>query len=777
MKRRPLVYLTILYSLGICTAYVYPLSPVIWFSCVIGILLFWFAVGGGKRDTVSWVLLVAFFCLGGAVYQVKDNLQQNLLSLLPLEQEVTVRGRIQSGPVEYPGRTVYLMEFSNRARVHLVIRGEETDTFQIGDQVEVTGLLTRPRQARNPGEFDYRAYLWRQGVLAELSCSPGAVKSTAPVDFHWRNAILGAKDSFSRLVEEHMSPRAGAVVNALIFGDKTALEKDLKELFLILGIMHLLAVSGLHVGFLLVLIRLLRELFRLRPGYDLLLTGALLFFYCVLTDFTPSVLRASLMAFIFSLGKWIGKEKDYYTGLAAAALVLLLYNPHHLFQSGFQLSFLAAGSIVYFRPALKVVLPKSFRFRELLMVPIAAQIGVLPVSAYYFNLISVIGLPVNVALVPLAGLIVVAGLAAFLVSLFSSGLAGILLVSLGVALDTLIGIFIPLERVPLAAIKVATLSWLTLAVYYLGAIIMRELMLKEQWRTKLREWSKTLIAGTIIAICLVVGWYQLHPRPLEIVFLDVGQGDSIFLRTPKGITVLLDGGGTPPWGSSDYRVGKEVVIPYLERRGVREIDLLISSHPDTDHLQGLEEVLSELGAKTVIIPPAGLFIGGYDSLLQLAESKGIPVAEVVAGDRILLEEGSISLEILNPPAYGQAFFTAADNNNSLVIRVKYGKGTFLLTGDVEGEGLKHLLEMGETGPVSIFKAPHHGSRTGYYEPYLNRLEPVAVILSVGRNSFGHPAPELLEYWEKRQVAVYRTDEQGAIVIYTDGQTLNIRPFL
>lgn len=777
MKRRPLVYATILYSLGIYTAYVYPLPPIAWFGCVTGILLFWFGSGSRRRETFGWVLLAAFFCLGGAFYQLKDNRQQDLLTSLPLEQEITVVGKIISGPLEYPGRTVYLLELSNGAKIHLVIRGEDTGTYPIGEQVEVTGLLDRPKQARNPGEFNYRAYLWRQGILAELSCSPVAVAPVKPAHFHWRNTVLGAKDRFSRLVETQMSPRAGAVAKALIFGDKTALEKELKELFLTLGIMHLLAVSGLHVGFLLVLIRLLRELFPLRPGYGLLLTGVLLFFYCVLTDFTPSVLRASIMAFVFSFGNWIGKERDYYTNLAAAALILLLHNPHNLFQSGFQLSFIAAWGIVYFSTALGMILPKSFRFRELIMIPVAAQIGVLPVSAYYFNLVSIIGLPVNILLVPVAGLIVVAGLAAFMVSLVSSGLAGVLLVSVGVALDTMIWLVSPLEKFYLAAVTVATPSWLTMLAYYLGVVLARELVLKKEWRVKYKEWYKAVIAGAMVIICLVIGWYQLIPRPLEIVFLDVGQGDSVFIRTPKGATILVDGGGSPAWLNSEYRVGKEVVIPYLERRGIKELDLLISTHPDTDHLQGLEDVLSELGAQLVVIPPSSLFDDGYDTLLQLAQDKGIPVAEVVAGDKIILEEESVSLEILNPPSRNQTFFTAVDNNHSLVIRVSYGKGDFLLTGDVEIEGLRHLLEKDETGPAVIFKAPHHGSRTGYYEPYLDQLEPLGVILSVGKNSYGHPAPELLEYWEERQVTVYRTDEQGAIMIYTDGETLNIRPFL
>lgn len=769
MNKRPLVYTTGLYSLGICAAYLQPLPPAFWFSLVLGLLLFWFVLTGKNRGEFSWLLLLSFFFLGAAFYQVRDNLQAEKLSLLPLEQETVIQGAVLKGPVQYPGRTEYLLRLPNGAKINLVIRGNETLNLEPGDIVRGKGYLARPREARNPGEFDYRAYLWRQGILARLSCSPGAVELIEPGTANGQGILKGAKDRFVKLLEEQMSPHGAGIARALIFGDKTALEQDLKDLFLILGVMHLLAVSGLHVGFLLVLVQLLQGLLPLRPGYRFLLAVLMLFFYCALTEFTPSVLRASLMALIFLLGNLLRKERDFYSGIAAAALILLVINPHYLFLSGFQLSFLAAWGIVYFSPLVRKLFPKDFRFREWLLVPLAAQLAVLPASAYYFNLVSLIGLVTNLLLVPVAGFVVIGGLVAFLVSLVSPPAAGVLLVSLGAVLDAMIGACAPLEQVPFAALKVATPSLPVIAGYYFGAVVLRELVLQEKY--------KALLAAAMVAALLIAGWQQWSPRPLEVVFLDVGQGDAIFMKTPKGTTILLDGGGTPGWQNTDYRVGKDVVIPYLERRGIKELDLLISSHPDTDHLQGLEEVLAELGAKTVVIPPRQLFGDGYLPLLAKAAGKRVPVRELVAGDTVMLDDGNVILEILNPPAGEPAFFTAPDNNHSLVVRVRYGRAAFLLTGDVELEALKGLLEQGQLGPATIFKAPHHGSRTGYYEPYLDGLQPVGVVLSVGRNSYGHPAPELVEYWEARQVGLYRTDEQGAIMIYTDGTNLKIRPFL
>lgn len=776
MKERILVFVTGLYAVGILTAHWIKMPVLWWLGLFTGAFLFWCLGSRRPEKNTGWLLLVAFFCLGGLAYQLKTDYQHRLLASLPLDRESQVTGRIVSEPASYPTRTLYTLQLPQGAKIQLVVRGEERAFLQPGDVIKARGFLARPRQARNPGEFDYRAYLWQLGMVAELSAEPESITVLERDSLHWRNLIYQAKTVFLNRVDESMSTRAGAVARALIFGDKTALEKDLKEMFLTLGIMHLMAVSGLHVGFLLVLTKWLQKLLGLGPVVHFWLALGLVGFYCAATGFAPSVLRASLMAAVVLLGDVLKKEKDFYTGIAAAALIILLYNPFYLFHSGFQLSFLAAWGIVYFSPLVSALLPRTLPWREVLVIPLAAGIAVLPVTAYYFNLFSLMGIFANVVIVPLAGLVVILGLVAFFASLVSGALAGFMLLAAGALVEGIVRLCTPLEALPFSAFVVATPAPAAIISYYLVGMLVRELAVREDFRAGLRPYGKAALVGGGLLVSAVFLWQQNTPRPLEIVFLDVGQGDAIVIHTPGGRTVLVDGGGTPAWHQSDFRVGREVVVPYLHRRGIKKVDLMISTHPDTDHLQGLEDVLAELDAGTVIIPPGQLFGNGYDQLLQLAAMKRVPVREVMAGDRLILERG-MEIRVWNPPGRSPVFTSAPDNNHSLVLQIKYGTAGIWLTGDIEVEGLQRLLRQGHFGPVHVFKAPHHGSHTGYYEPFLDEINPVAVVLSVGRNSYGHPSPRLVRYWEERGVDIYRTDEHGAVIVSTDGQKMQITPFI
>lgn len=776
MKKRILVFITLTYSLGLAFAYFLPLPPLVWFLPILILPLIWFYSQRLENNRLGWLLLIIFFCFGAAYYPLRDNLQRELFLDLPMEQEIQIQGEIVKGPFSYPNRILYELRLPNNLGINLRLAPGDKNLLWPGDQVLVKGRLRTPGEARNPGEFNYRKYLWGQGIVAEMYPAEKGITIKARGQYSWRGLVAQKKAEFQQLLGQTMSPVGEKVARALVFGDKTALEKELKELFIALGIMHLLAVSGLHVGFLLLLAYLLERLLRLEARQGFWLTMILLIFYGALTNFTPSVVRASLMAFLLLWGKLLGRERDFYTALALAGLILLIYNPFYLFQSGFQLSFLAAWSIVYFRPMVGRFLDGKGPWQEGIKIPLAAQLGVLPATAYYFNLISLIGFLTNIILVPIAGLIVIGGLMAFFISLFSANLASFLLLALGALIDFLMKIFLLLGELPLATVKVATPSILFLVVYFLGIIGLREILIREDFREKVQQYKRQLGVVLILSLILIFGWQRFHTKPLEVVFLDVGQGDAIFIRTPKGRNLLLDGGGTPLWQEGGFRVGKEVVVPYLQRRGIKEIDLLISSHPDGDHMQGLEDVLMELQVKTILLPPIDIFGQDYNDFLSLARMSHTPVTEMIAGDRIHLDEG-IVLEVLSPPQYASIFTTAIDNNHSLLIRLTYGEISFLFTGDLEIEALEYLTRGGITGPVTFFKVPHHGSKTGYYEPYLEQIDPEAVIFSVGKNNYGHPAPELLEYWQARGTGIHRTDLAGAIRIYTDGRKATIKPFI
>jgi competence protein ComEC len=253
-------------------------------------------------------------------------------------------------------------------------------------------------------------------------------------------------------------------------------------------------------------------------------------------------------------------------------------------------------------------------------------------------------------------------------------------------------------------------------------------------------------------------------RPLEITFLDVGQGDCILIRTPFRQHILVDGGGDSVyWQERGRNVGMTTVVPYLRHRGVRHIDLVISSHPHEDHLHGLLAVLEHFSVGMIIDSGQTHTSPTYRKYLELIMEKRIPYQRLRAGDQVLLR-GGVSLSILHPHQFLSG--TGSDlNNNSLVIRLAYQGRSVLLTGDIDREGLEDLLKRGGLTPVDLVKVPHHGSRAALVPEFYQVVQPRHAVISVGRNSFGHPHPDVLGFLELSGITALRTDQEGAVSFY------------
>ncbi|MGI6552108.1 MAG: DNA internalization-related competence protein ComEC/Rec2 [Bacillota bacterium] len=776
MKPRAIVWICLSYIAGILAGLYFSLPLPLLLVIILCLLLGWFLAFQRNKPMSVWFLIAAFAVLGAFRYGWQEELLASRIQGMDWDLEREMRALVRKGPVKSGNNLLYELLLESGARIQLLLEeGEGSFAYGYGDKLLVRGKISPPPTARNPGEFDYRAYLRQQGILGQAVFPRQLVLLEKGSDRHPLAAVFRVREKAEGAFVEAMSPRTAAVARALVFGDKSALEKEVKETFLSLGIIHLMAVSGLHVGFLVAAIEACRRLFHLRLRSGFFLTLFLLVFYSALTGFSPSVLRASLMATMVLLGHLVGRERDFYTALAAAALILLLFNPHYLFQSGFQLSFLTTWGLVYYYPLLEKCLSGLPSWRPALIVPLAAQIAALPLTALYFNLVSIIGVLVNVLVVPLAGLVVIGGLFSLIFLWALPFLSIWLLASLGAVLDFMLTVLSPVSKWPGSSLMVATPSLGLILFYYLVTVFLREWQLNQAWREKYPHLGRRGMALILLLVFLFLGWQQFSPKPLEVVFLDVGQGDAILIRTPRGRTCLLDGGGSH-LGEGNFRVGRDRIIPYLQRRGIYRVDFLISSHPDLDHLQGLEDVLLHLPVRAVILPPPGLFAEGYETFLPLAEKKGCRLVEVKAGDLLRLEDGLV-MEILNPPDENPVFTSSPDNNHSLAIRLIYGTTEFLFAGDLEEEALEYLVDKDLVRQVTVFKFPHHGSRTGFYVPFLDLLQPEAVVVSVGRNSFGHPAPEVISYWEETNTPLYRTDRDGAVTVFSDGERIRVEKFL
>jgi competence protein ComEC len=748
-----------------------------------------------KRPWGRWVLALAILVLG-LIWGQLSQLEPRSGLKNHLHTHLTLTGTVVQSPKFYSNRAVYVLRVKNikqgeghwqvDEKVELVLSyrrfGGSSVSFpryRYGDVLEVFGQLQLPSGHRNPGEFSYREFLARRDIYTRIQVFDPA--DVTKIDYRPPNpliwAALAAKTRSTEVIENNLPPKAGGILLAVLFGDQEQLDDRQVQVFRDLGLFHVFSVSGLHVAFLLLFLFEITRIFKV-PKEKLLFVGLpVLLFYAAVSDFTPSVVRASLMASMGLIAYFWDRDRDFYTALGVAALIILLFNPQTVFDSGFQLSFIATWGLVYLYPLLDDILSFLPSWRKYLIVPLAAQLSLLPVTAYYFNIVSPGALVANPLIVPLVGLVVIMGLVMFLFSLFFLPLAGLMALASGAVISFTIWAVEIISYLPGVVFQVRTPSLLEIVLFFAALILFKEYWLGEKKHIgnidKKSSWIK--LASLILIVCLlgalplIRGYSQKDL--LKIVFLDVGQGSAIFIRTPAGRTALVDGGGAE--GHSQFDPGARIIIPYLVRQGVGRLDMVINTHPHGDHLLGLYAVVEKIPVGLVVTPPPEFFLEAYSDFFSFLSKKQISTSVARMGDQLRLDP-RVEIQVLAPdtPLTG----TRSDlNNNSLVLRLSYGQTSILLTGDIEMEAMEVIYKNhGNQLDCDIFLVPHHGSKYGLYENFLDVIEPQAAVIQVGeRNTFDHPAPEVIRYWQERGVPVYRNDLHGAISFWSNGKAWKV----
>lgn len=693
---------------------------------------------------------------------------------------VTVRGVVVSHP-ERDGDRVHAVvrlrqvqrgpaAAASRALLRLTVEGGPPLAY--GDEVELRAELRRPRPATNPGAFDYKAYLNRQGVT--VTAYVAHARHLAVTGRRLLNPLMHAGGALRDRVREGLAaslpPEAAAVAASVVLGDRRPLPAELEEAFRRAGVSHLLAVSGLHVGFLAGFALALLGALRVPPAWRVAATAWLVWLYVFATGARPPAVRAGVMASAALVAGAAGRGRDAPGALAAAAWVLLWHNPLLLSDVSFQLSFAAAAAIVAWHGAL------ARRLRRLpgplaagAAVAAAAQLGVTPLLARTFHRLSVVGWAGSVAGSPLASLLVPAGLAAGLVYHVSPEAGRLLGRVAGHAASWLAALARGLGGLPWSSVDAAPPSPAVMAGWWL---LWWSALTGSAPRRRRRQ--AAALAAALLAFGLWTPLLDAWAAPrLTLVFLDVGQGDAVFIRTPEGVTALVDGGGSPyPSGEPDRDPGENVIVPYLRYAGVGVVDVVVNTHPHEDHLQGLLAVLARR-RPPLVVDGGGSGPGPSWAEYQRLVGELAPVRWIArAGDVIRLGR-DVRLEVLHPGAPMSG--TRSDlNNNSLVLRLVYGETAALLTGDVEAEAQLALLRQGADVRADVVKVPHHGSRWALVSAFYEAVGARVAVITVGRNNYGHPSEEVIAALEGMGVRVYRTDANGAVIFSSDGRRWSVR---
>jgi competence protein ComEC len=610
-----------------------------------------------------------------------------------------------------------------------------------------------------------------------------------------------------------LSPNDAGMLNAMLFGDRAGLNKSQRVGFERTGSFHLFVVSGMHVGLLAGLVFWLARRLKLREWLATLVTVALTFAYALLTGFGAPVQRALFMTAVFLLARLLSRDRNVLNTLGAAALGVLIWSPAALFEASFQMTFLAIlaiGGIAVplaersFLPYAHAadhlwdkwrdigLPPRVAQFRNMLRLwseaiagvigdwahslpslavrwslwalelaligAVAEMVMVLPM-AVYFHRATMFAVPTNMLSVPLVAVLAPIAVIAFCALLINPWVATLPAAATALLLHGVTGVIGHVSAVRAADLRVpAPVWWVAMLAIVAWAFCCWAVRRSGGW-----AWAAVAV---LPLVPLMVLWPEsaiVSPGMMEVTAIDVGQGDSIFIVGPDGSTMLLDAGG-PVGGvteaaeaTSRFDIGEEVVSPYLWSRRFRRLDVLALSHAHSDHMGGMPAVMRNFRPRElwVSIDPNS---EAYRALLSEAKDLGVQIRHFYAGDQVAW--GGTQVTMLAPET-GYSNSREPVNNDSLVMRMQYGKSSVLLEGDAEGPSEREMLAHGRVAAVTLLKVGHHGSRTSTTQEFLDAAAPKDAVVSVGRgNTFGHPRYEVIERIAEARTKLYRTDQFG-----------------
>ena len=753
-----------------------------------------------KRKLVMACLFVlavqlARVCL---LADTKDQ-QMTLAEEIPDGTEVSVSGTVEwvrekekitavclrKNQVRYAGTIL------KESKLVVCIRPDQLkEQLNIGDKVIAEGEKESFDAARNPGNFDQKEYYRKQGIHVKVRADTLEKQSEKSLLYdRIKNEMWKWRKKLSGQLQTKMGSYYGGTMSAILMGEKSGLDEEMRKLYQKNGMGHLLAISGLHMS----LIGMGLYSFLRKAGTSFFTAGmagsSFLLLYTGMTGNGIASQRAWIM-FAMRMGAEItGREYDALTGLAAAAVWICLRQPLYLTDAGFLLSFGAILGIILIEPVYageKAEKEKKEREKKpVFLKGLSASFAVNtvlmgPVLWFYYE-IPVYSVILNLVVIPLLPVAMGAGLLGLGILRFSER-AG------GGCLNLSKAILWIYDRIGELAARLPVSRWVTgkpplyLLVLYYGLILLICIWFyrlkerrteKEQRKTKSRE--RWVGVPGILLVCLSVllpgSCWLMHQvqGQVTVTVLDVGQGDGICIRMPGGKNCLIDG------GSSDVSsVGAYRIEPYLLYCGIRNIDYAFVSHGDEDHISGIRELLQDqklgIGIRTLVLPAEKYWDEKLKELAVLAAENGTRIAEIHAGEQVVdgTGEQKMSLRCIGP----EMVLSESGNAASMVLQAEYGNFSMLLTGDVEGAGEKQLVKSGRLGKCRILKAAHHGSKNSGTEEFLDAVEPQIVLISAGRgNRYGHPHEETLERLKSRNCQVYSTQQCGAVTIQSDGKKL------
>lgn len=714
------------------------------------------------------------------------------------ENTVIVQGKIYKIENTAFGTNIYLkgVEVENGEKSvsvkRIFVNTEKIPNVKIGNIIKVRGKLRQFEEAANKGNFDSRKYYLSLGFYGKIEA--GTIEVINSDYSGIRQGLYELRMEIIERLEKLCSDNNGifsiinnknGIIGAIILGDKTDLDSDIKELYSVSGIAHILAISGLHISFIgMAIYRLLRRRFRFL--FSAAVSIPVVLSFGIMSGFGISTSRAIIMFILKIIGEVLGRKYDAITAISLAGLVLLVQNPFVVCNSGFQMSFGAIIAIVLILPIVEEILNTDNKIIKVISANFTISLVMNPILAWNYYELPTFSFLLNIVVVPLMSVVIVSSIAGIFCSCIMFGFGKVVIFPGCGILELYTFLCNIINKSSVASIVVGQPKVTIIIVYY--AILLVVLFGLKNIRTKYTRAEKerniikketglvlekkakkerrikgqnvklrlACIVGFLLLNCLI---YYIPNQGFYITFINVGQGDGILIHGDNGTKVMVDGGST-----SEKQVAKNCIVPYLKAEGIGTIDYSIITHTDKDHISGILEILennnsNRIRIKNLVMPDINMKDDTYNELIEKAKLKKINVLYIKKGDTLSLGKTKIKC------IYPETTTTASDKNDyCTVLSVKNKTSKILLTGDISKEIEEKIKDDIEEN-YTVLKVAHHGSNYSSSEKFLKKVNPKYSIISVGKNnSYGHPGNETMERLRKQGGVIYRTDEKGGITI-------------
>ena len=788
MNSYPIIKVAIFFSGGILFYKLADISSSAVIIFIVSLLIFSLFLFKISKTVVSVFILFAVFFSGylivmnsekdtyffpQEVYRVKDLTVYGRITDIKLIKQKEVTFNFKTDSLKTEARVV-------RKNVKLLCRLRETckkrldsvyNMLEPGNYLKLTGTYYKGREIRNPGEFDYNKYLNSLGISGKLNITGAKnINLLSDESDFFKSAIFSIRKFLDSEIKSLHNEQTSSLLKGLLLADRSEIDYVTKTQFINAGVIHVLAVSGLHVGFIAIIFLFLFGRLNIYLRSILTITGLLLFM--LITGMPPSVFRATLMAVVIIIAFLFNRSTNLFNSLALAALIILVINPDELFNPGFQLSFSAViGIALLYSPFEKFINKLRLNSRVLryiilfMAVSLSAQIGTLPFTLTYFGKLSVIALIANLFVIPIIAIIVGLGIFTLIINSFLPFI-GIYFAAANDLVTKILFLIVEISgSADFSYISVRNFSLYDSLLFY-SFLFFLLYSLKSINRKVVKFAVLTLVVVNFFFLSSLDNSDLFKDGKLSVFAIDVGQGDAILVKFPEGTTALIDAGNVTP----SFDNGERVILPLLEYLGIDKIDYGFVSHIDSDHYAGFVSLVNAGVVKKIFKPETDSTLVKDMKFEKYLREESVPIEYYKRG---ILKIDGARIYVLNNESISKNQ-ELSTNNKSGVLKIVYGRTSFLFTGDIERKVEKIYASNYKTFlDADVLKAAHHGSNTSSNPVFLSYVSPEKSIISVGiLNKFKHPSEEVVKRLEDFGSEIYRTDKYGALIFESDGESIS-----